>query len=212
MNTQKKEGKLILGGYVVPDFYIPMIYSSPGWYFASPYDVYRVQDYLDTFLQYLQTQFPLRDRARGYTMRWTMEPIHELLLQLQGDMYVDFPQAVAHKDQFKTALEQFVGKQVYEVSENENIRSRERQVERAIKLKNNITTAWKYSPERIEAAITNLVQKRGISRREAFTEVVGRGENFNVTAQGVGQAYGPWLNGQPIQQENNNVANNTYYN
>jgi len=89
------------------------------------------------------------------------------------------------------------------LADQEELEALERQQQRArqiaknlerqknfIKLRKHIQ-AEKYAPRRIEAAISNLVDRKGMNRNPAFQEVMekiqGKGPNWNVTAEGIGQ-------------------------
>jgi hypothetical protein len=73
--------------------------------------------------------------------------------------------------------------------EAEQLENIKRQEGRTALLKEGIQ-AQKYAPHRIEAAVSNLVAKKGMNRNPAFEEVVEKirvkNNNWNVSAEGVG--------------------------
>lgn len=95
--------------------------------------------------------------------------------------------------------------EMYELEALERQQQRARLLQNNLKRQKNFIKMRKdiksqtFAPYRVEAAVSNLVEKKGINRNPAFAEVIEKirekNKNWNVTAEGVGEAYGPWLKG-----------------
>ncbi len=250
----KKEGRLILAGFVVPSFHTKMEYTnnfphisywSPpdptylimpdpgentrisrnGWYFqkrqgeTNPFEyleLYRVRNFCRNLIDFLNKEYPIY--YKGSKMRWNLGSLNQFMLQMSGDVSIEIEEAARYYSQFQQGLSAFVGESVYPMTQNERIRPRERQMERARLLKGNLEAiqkeTWKYHPNRVTKGTRKLMAEEGLNSYNAFKKVIEGNNlyNVNVTAEGVGEAYGPWENGrvwnneEEVPNENNNFV------
>lgn len=194
-----------------------------GWYFAptpgeqDPFQYYqlnRVRSFAKRLLEHLNQKFPIY--YKGSKMRWTIGGLNEYALQ-DGRVKVDVEESTKYPDLFRQGLSDFVGYEVFNEYENNAIRSQQRQQERAALIKPNFNeikrTVYKYDPDRVERGVKYLMREKGLSSHNAFLEVMEHNTNlYNVSASGVGEAYGPWLNGYKEPEEEIEEANNIIYN
>lgn len=250
----KKEGRLILGGYVVPNFHVKMEYianfpslsnESPfdpsvllrardgennrsfreGWYFqkaasdgSDPLryaELNRVRQFVRKIMAILNSDYPII--YKGSRLPWYHGSLSTYRLQQNGDVSIDIERIEKYGFQLQRALRDIFGEPVYSANENEYHRSKQRQKARTALLKSNLNAfqleKWKYHPNRVTKGTRKFMAEEGLSSYNAFKKAIESNNlyNVNVTAEGVGEAYGPWLNGRRATEENE-VANNNAFN
>jgi hypothetical protein len=179
-----------------------VVQQTPGWYFAldegeTPFQNYylqRLQTYCRELFAFLNRYYPIY--YKGSQMRWDIGSLDILSLKSDGILRIDVNHIEKYYNFFQKGMSAFEQKDVFPPNINTELRSRHRQQYRAMKLENNIKE-MKYNPSRIGKLVNYLVNTKGISRNEAFRQVAqAYHANENIgQVEGVGEAYGPWLNG-----------------
>lgn len=187
-----------------------------GWYFSPQHNqLNRVRAFARGLIQHLQQNYPIY--YKGSKMRWNIGSLDTNALQHDGRVRVYVEESTRYPDLFRQGLSNYVGYEVYNEYENNAIRSKERQQARAALIKPNFNeikrTVYKYDPDRVERGVKYLMREKGLSSHNAFLEVMEHNTNlYNVSASGVGEAYGPWINGYVEPEEEVEEANNVIYN
>ncbi len=193
-----------------------------GWYFVpgkgetNPFqyaELNRVREFCRELLAFLQRDYPIM--YKGSKMRWNIGELNVFLLQHYGAVEVDVIEASSNPDLFHQGLTAFLGYDVYSKYENADIRSKQRQQFRGRKIQqefNKAKEALVFDPDRVERGVKQLMKEEGLSSYNAFKKVMATTNLYNENAMGVGQAYGPWLNGYKEPEEEVEEANNTVYN
>ncbi len=199
------------------------IQQSPGWYFAleegeTPFQNYylqKLQNYCRNLFAFLNRHYPFY--YQGSKMRWEIGSLDTMSLRSDGTLRIDVDDVYKHKDLFQQGMSAFEDTEVFPEDINAELRPKYRTQYRTSLIENNIKEAVKemrYNPSHIEKVINQLVNTKGISRNDAFRQMAqAYRENENVGhTEGVGQAYGPWLNGYVQPEEEVEEANNLVYN
>ena len=194
-----------------------------GWYFApggseDPFqytELTTLQLFCKRLVDHLNENYPIV--YKGSRMRWLPGVLQTTLLKGFGTVQIDFDEAYRYNQLFKEGLEDFVGEEVFSRYENAERRSEKRQRNRGALVQSELNTikrtVSKYDPDRVERGVKKLMREKGLSSHNAFKQVMENNLNlYNVNVEGVGEAYGPWLNGFVEPEEEFEEANNNVYN